>query len=246
LLLKKKKLKKKSKKKDKKEKVTCVKAPDYSLAPLVSQKGFNMVEPLPSVDEIQKQIQQRQLQAEEVHRQNQEAISQQKEVEKELIIAAGGSPNDVSRRAAHLKQQRELIIAKKKAERERKAKEYESEQEIQFASLLAEDTSSKGAAEGGGSRELTDDEKRHMLRAALGRDFKKGLRRDESERLSELHEDQDLDLKQHIYRVDSLREENLSREKEISREIDFQQEERQRNIQTAIASQLLESAGYEY
>jgi hypothetical protein len=44
-------------------------------------------------------------------------LSQQKQTEKELTTAAGVTNEDAARRAAYLKEQRDKLVAKKRAER---------------------------------------------------------------------------------------------------------------------------------
>jgi hypothetical protein len=230
--------KKKKKKKDKNRE----RGGQDTLGPLSAPKNLA---PLPSIEELQKQMQKRRSEAEEAFRRNQEALTQQKQTEKELTSAAGVTSEDAGRRAAYLKKQRDKLVAKKRAERESKAKAYEDEKEQGLASMMAE--AQQAAVQTGGAEakdssvaDQESEERRNMMRIALARRMKRDLLVSESERLRSMQEDQYADLDKQLRMVEGLREENRVREKELGDQIKRQQEQRFKNLQNSVATQVLE------
>jgi hypothetical protein len=157
--------------------------------------------PLPSVAELQAQMARKKAEAEAAFKRNQVALAQQKAAESELAEAAGVTADDTARRAAHLKQQRDKIVAKKRAERESKAKAYDDAREVEIAQMLKTgsgnrsgesaadagrgDSKSDGMSEGGEGGG-TEEERRAMMRVALARRMKQDLLIGEAERLTQM------------------------------------------------------------
>mmetsp|Transcript_34675 Transcript_34675/g.45854 ORF Transcript_34675/g.45854 Transcript_34675/m.45854 type:complete len:363 (-) Transcript_34675:775-1863(-) len=69
---------------------------------------------LPSLEELQKQMDSKRKQAQEAFKRNQEMLQQQLNAQQELRQQAGVTETDMERRARHLKAQRDKILAKKK------------------------------------------------------------------------------------------------------------------------------------
>jgi len=161
--------------------------------------------PLPSVAELQAQMARKRAEAEAAFKRNQEALAQQKAAEIELAEAAGVTADDTARRAAHLKQQRDKLLAKKRAERESKAKAYDDAREVEIAHMLKTggngsgsiNRNGEGAADAGGGGDSkgdgmsgsgggTEEERRAMMRVALARRMKQDLLIGEAERLTQM------------------------------------------------------------
>jgi len=162
--------------------------------------------PLPSIASLQNQMDKRRLEAEDTFRRNQELLHESRDKEKEMAKAAGVTPEDAARRAKYLKEQRDRLLAKKKAEREAKVKKYDEQQQQDMATMQAE-----AAAAGGGEAEqksetdMSVDEKRNMMRIALARRMKQDLIESEEERLSKMQAEQYSELDRKLRLVGKLR-----------------------------------------
>lgn len=237
--VKKDKKKKKSKRKDKER---GERGPGPStLGPLGPLSGGGKgLAPLPSLSELQEQMNRRRAEADAAFKRNQEALTAQRQAEKQLTEAAGVTPEDAARRAAHLKAQRDAILAKKRAERESKAKKYSEEKEQTLAARLKESQADQGPPQPDSPPDAKADvdvaeEQRQMMRVALARQMKRDLLLDESDRLRRLQEEQYSELDKQLRLVEALREENQVRERILGEAIRRQQEQRFRNLQQSVA-----------
>lgn len=160
--------------------------------------------PLPSIGDLQKQMNRRRQEAEEAFRRNQDSLTAQKNKEVELAKAAGVTEEDTVRRAEYLKAQRDKIIAKKKAEREAKAKAYSAENpssEVRAApeGLTLKNPHGFGGGEGAAEGKEEDEAdaggdgaegRRNAMRIALARRMKQDLLINEEQRLQQIQEEQ--------------------------------------------------------
>jgi len=211
---------------------------------------------LPSLEELQKQMDSKRKQAQEAFKRNQEMLQQQLNAQQELRQQAGVTETDMERRARHLKAQRDKILAKKKAEREAKAKEQaekEAERKAKMAeqiskaapeivrSVSTEELGEENSAPGGSGEGKFDpaDERRRLMRIALARRMKQDLLENEEERLTKMQAEQFNDLDRKLRLVEQLREENRQKENELNRAVQAQQQVRARNVQrSAVRAQM--------
>jgi len=78
------------------------------------------------------------------------------------------------------------------------------------------------------------------MRIALARRMKRDLLISESDRLRSMQEEQYSDLDKQLRMVEDLREENRLRERELGDQIKRQQEQRFKNLQNSVASQVVD------
>lgn len=242
--------KKKKKKKDKKEKKSKKEKQqhedaadtkdDASSLPTVQPLGRGVLgglrplgQPMKSIEELQADIARGKQQALETAQRNVELMEEQRKKAEELKLQAKLTEDDMQRRAEHLRRQRDLIIAKKKAEREqavRQAEGQEADMQDDFRKRMddmhkqsklmsGEEKDQAGGAEA--SQEETKDEardaeeRRVQMRIALAARMKRDLLLQEEERLNKMQSDQFSAFDEKLRRVEQLREENRTREGEV-------------------------------
>ena len=105
----------------------------------------------PSLGEMQEQMAERKKMAEEAFRKNHEMLAEQKMNQAKLQKEAKISEEDMRQRAEHLKQQRDKIIAKKKADREEGEEGKTTRQQGQRQRLGGADRESERPAEPAGA-----------------------------------------------------------------------------------------------
>ncbi len=258
VVVKKKKKKDKDKKKKKKKKLEA-KSGDggdglpgiggASLPPLGNLKGpLGGARPLGEIkplSELQDEMAERKKQAEEAFRKNHEMLLEQREQQEELRRQAKFTDEEMKKRAEHLKRQRDLIIAKKKAEREKAVKstmveENERTEEIKMRLEEERERRDESVAAGEGAVEQQSEEakgelsesdiRRQNMRIALAARMKRDMLLAEEERLSKMQSDQFAELDEKLRKVEELREENRLRENELKDAIKHNQELRAINM----------------
>ena len=207
--------------------------------------------PLKPIAALQEEMKNRKMQAEEAFRKNREMLYEQKRKQEELQKQARLTEDDMIRRAAHLKKQRDLIVAKKKAEREaaaRDARDAEAEKAEEFKRKIANfstgpaiakekgsssnDNAGQDAARREEAKDKDDaDERRANMRIALAANMKRNMLMAEEERLNKIQSDQFAELDEKLRKVEELREENRQREDELRAAIRHNQNIRAINIQ---------------
>lgn len=233
--------------KARKKKKAKTKEPPPPLQPPMGAAGglpsLNPRKPLPSISDLQRDMGARRRAAEETFRRNQDLLREQKLKEKELAVAAGVTEEDAQRRAQYLREQRDKLIAKKKAEREAKLKATADTTPARPVVGAASedfkaDVPSPTRADAGGGGGSEDDERRNMMRIALARRMKQDLLETEEERLNKMQAEQYSELDRKLRLVDRLREENRYKEAQLQHAIRQQQELRFRNLQHSIATDM--------
>ncbi|GMH88240.1 hypothetical protein TrST_g10308 [Triparma strigata] len=206
------------------------------------KKSFDS--PVKPLSELQDDMASRKKQAEEAFRKNHELLNEQKRQQEEMRKAAQLTEADMASRAMHLRRQRDLIVAKKKAEREKaadNARAKEAAQAEQFKQKIAnfnsgrdaEDSDKNKKDEGAketSSEDLTAQERRASMRIALAARMKRDMLIAEEERLTKLQSDQFAELDEKLKRVEELREENRMREDDLKEAIRQNQNLRALNI----------------
>jgi len=194
------------------------------------------------MEELQAQMNKRRVEAEEAFRRNQAMLREQKDKGKELAEAAGVSEEDAARRAAYLKEQRDKILAKKRAEREAKMKEFEEEREREMKKLhesmpdsLASQVDSAPGSESKSEADVLAEKRRNMMRIALAQRMKQDLIENEEERLAKMQAEQYSELDRQLRLVEQLRDENRRKEEELQHAIRAQQERRFHNLKKSLA-----------
>ena len=192
--------------------------------------------PLAALDEKKKQT-------EEVLRRTQDQLTAHRKQEEQLReqIISSVDPIEVERRARHMKEQRELLLGKKKAEREekvrleeeRRSKKHAADQEMLAESLERINAErfrdSKSEAKSSPGDESTE-ARRASLRNALARRMKMDLLDNEEAKLSQLQDTQFAELDRRLQQVEQLREDNRRREYILSKQMERQQAQIARNI----------------
>ena len=232
---------KKDKKKKKKEKLNLL-GPVGTLGSLNSRPVLGGIAPNKGLDEMASQMATRKKMAQEAFRKNHEMLQEQKQKEEEMRETAKITEEDMRKRTELLKRQRDMIIAKKKADREKAAKEAlkgeeEEKEKVREFKLFelkkkssapvetAEDT--KEDENDGG---MNADERRSAMRIALAARMKRDLLVAEEERLTKMQDDQFAELDAKLRRVEELRDENRMREEDLKEAILQNQKLRAINI----------------
>ncbi|GMI53522.1 hypothetical protein ScalyP_jg5450 [Parmales sp. scaly parma] len=202
----------------------------------------------PSLGEMQEQMAERKKMAEEAFRKNHEMLAEQKMNQAKLQKEAKISEEDMRQRAEHLKQQRDKIIAKKKADREKAVREAEEGEEqkkkefkkFQLIELKKKEKEEEGGGVGNGKNgngneekdeeQMTADERRQAMRIALAARMKRDMLVAEEERLTKMQHDQFAELDAKLRRVEELRDENRLREDDLKEAIRQNQNLRAMNI----------------
>lgn len=204
--------------------------------------------PLQSLDERRKIT-------EETLRRNMQQLEENRRHEEELRQKiAGIDPQEAQRRAEHMKRQRDLLVAKKKKEREQKVREEEErtakrrdadrevlEESLQRLGEQALHANQKGGdAKGGGDGDGPSEEelmemRRSSMRAALARRMRMNLIESEEERVSQMQEEQFSELDKKLKQVEQLREDNRKREMLLSKQLERQQALIARNMRLSAA-----------
>jgi len=188
---------------------------------------------------------------------------QEDAVRSQVAAQPGIDAEEVDRRARHMRQQRELLIAKKKAERdekvrleeERKAKEVAADggaaavledSRIRVEQGLNYLSPGKGGMGGdekglGPSADEIAEMRRATMRAALARRMKMDLIDAEDAKISQMQESQFSELDKKLKQVEQLREDNRKREFLMNKQLERQQAQIARNVRLSAAE--MDNAG---
>ncbi|GMI10635.1 hypothetical protein TrLO_g13805 [Triparma laevis f. longispina] len=201
--------------------------------------------PVKPLSELQDEMVSRKKQAEEAFRKNHEMLNEQRRQQEEMRKAAQLTEADIASRAMHLKRQRELIVAKKKAEREKAANNARAQEKAdaeQFKHKIANFSGGDGGGkskredesgakgETNNSEDLSANDRRASMRIALAARMKRDMLIAEEERLTKLQSDQFAELDEKLKKVEELREENRMREDDLKEAIRQNQNLRALNI----------------
>ncbi len=209
--------------------------------------------PLPGIKAagLAGELSEKKREVEGVMRKASEQLAGQRRNEEELRAQiAGVDPVEAERRARHLKEQRDLLLAKKKAEREAKVALEEDKKRRQESSPDAKaDTGklSKGfvgtldAKRGDGSKQAPTaeemaDMRRATMRMALARRMKIDLIESEEAKLAAIQDSQFEEYDRKLQQVEQMREDNRKREYVLSKQLEKQQEQIARNIKMSAAA----------
>lgn len=210
-------------------------------------KPLPSISALPAIGKLSDDLEDKKRSAEEAIRRNQEQLQQQRKQEEAIRKQISGiDPEEAERRAKHLSQQRDLLIQKKKQERdvkvrqeeERKAKSRsdssqvsEAVQKIQTDKDKERDQDSKGREE-----ELAEI-RRTTMRLALARRMKSnisdGLKQDEENNYN--NNNSFLELEKMEQTMEQLREDNRKRDYILTKQLEKQQAQIARNIRQSAA-----------
>lgn len=216
------------------------------IKPLKPLKGELKPLPLPS---MRGELLEKKKETEDLLRKSAAQLTSQRKNEEELRSKlAGLDPDEVERRAKHMKEQRELLLAKKKAEREKKVQAEEERKRKAAseddASNSMESPSKRGLANLMGnsasdaSNDLNDisneeiaEMRRATMRMALARRLKMDLVESEEAKVAAIQETQFSELDKKLKQVEQLREDNRKREYILAKQLERQQEQIARNIE---------------
>jgi len=175
-------------------------------------------------------------------RANEESMKQQL-VDKSAIDKEG-----LERRAKHLQEQRDLLIAKKKAEREEKVRvEEERRRKVSGGENDNEskstpkkknpflDAKNNDNEDTGINNEEIAEMRRATMRMALARRLKLDLIESEEAKVNALQETQFLELDKKLQQVEQLREDNRKREYILQKQMERQQDQIARNMEISAA-----------
>jgi len=231
------------------------------LPPVSMQKSGTLTSAkLPTLEELQKQMDERRQQAQDAFKKNQEMLKQQREAQEALRQQAQVTEEAMQQRARHLKEQRDRIVAKKKAEREARAKKAQEAEELkkaqqaekvakmQASSGLGSPLGSPAKEEKGGEVAALDyvEERRRLMRLALARRMKQDLIEQEEERLTKLQAEQFNDLDRKLRLVENLRDENRRKEEQLNHMMKKQQQMRAKNVQRSAARAQMEGDDFAF
>jgi hypothetical protein len=180
-------------------------------------------EPVPTreeVDRMNRELAEKKREVELAMRQNQQQNAERRANEEDLKSKLQQiDPLEAERRAAHMREQRDKLVAKKKAEREGKVREEEErtrkaqDERIdnrpvdflkQQAKLSGDDTEEPDNS-GGLTKEDIEESRRGAMRNALARRMKIGLIESEEARISNMQKAQFSELETKLKQVEQLR-----------------------------------------
>jgi hypothetical protein len=207
------------------------------LAPLPSITS----EPVPSREEVgrmQMELAEKKREAESVIRESQKQLASQRENEENLKSELNRmNPQEAERRAAHMREQRDRLIAKKKVERERKVQEEEERTRkanderldsrpdeffAQQAKITGPDDSDAKEDEMSGcgvTRAEIEESRRGAMRNALARRMKMGLIETEDQRVAKAQELKFAELENKLKQVEQLRIDSRMREQSLNQKL---------------------------
>ena len=159
---------------------------------------------------------------EEAIRKGAEQLQQQRKTEEELRNKVSGNidPEEMERRAKHMKEQRELLIAKKKAERERKVQaEDERKRKMADENRVKEDSSANNSNSNETESKAEADEIAEMRRATMRMALARRLKMDLLEGNEDSKSVEQNPLRANLQRVEQLREDNRKRENILTKQL---------------------------
>mmetsp|Transcript_27867 Transcript_27867/g.96297 ORF Transcript_27867/g.96297 Transcript_27867/m.96297 type:complete len:458 (-) Transcript_27867:261-1634(-) len=207
--------------------------------PMVGGRSAAVLGSLPSLAELQDQMRVKRKNAEETFRKNQELLREQNAQKKEMQASAGVTPEDMARRKQQLKEQRDFIVAQKKAARmERASKERADLPSGPIGEKLREEA--KGSPVGDPAADAA--KQRALMSKALARRFKQDLVESQHDRLKTM-EAQTTELDDKLRTVLELRLKNREKELQLQAAIEQHQQQRFKNIQLSVAREKSKGGG---
>jgi flagellar biosynthesis GTPase FlhF len=191
-----------------------------------------------SLSALSNDLEDRRKMAEETLRSSQKQLGDQRKQEDQLRSQLNqADPDEADRRAKHMREQRDRIVAQKKAEREAKVRR-EDEERSKVADEMVEAVQRvQAATDTEGKQEDSEvEKKRAAMRTALARRMKLDLIESEEAKIAKLQEDQFAELDRKLRQVEQLRSENKKRENVLSDQLRKQQQSIARNVQRSAAS----------
>lgn len=175
--------------------------------------------------------------AEETTRKNQQRVMEQMKARDEL--SSGLDEEEAERRARYMREQRDKLLQKKKAEREEKVR-LEKEKTTAAPAAPAVKNENKSAASDTDEESKYQEQQRDMLRLALARRMKQELYESEEAKAYQMHEEQFSQLDKKLQQVEKLRHENMQREQVLSDHLKRSQAQMARNVQRSAANMRLD------
>jgi hypothetical protein len=185
---------------------------------------------------------------EDAIRRNHEQLAFQRKQEVELRSKlADIDPEEAERRAQHMREQRDILISKKKIEREKKVQvesekksKTSAEDDFALADAVHHIRSSYNNTDGAKNAEQKSEDlnelRRSSLRMALARRMKNDLFKNEEAKMSLMQEEQFSELDKKLLQVEQLREDNKKREYIMSKQLERQQAQIARNVRLSAAN----------
>lgn len=239
-------------------KTSSTKLEPLALKPL---SGFRA--PLPAIG-LGANLDEKKRVVEDVLKQGQQQLASQRKQEENLRQqVAGIDPVEAEKRAAYMREQRDRLLAMKKAEREKKVAA-ETEKKAKMSSAgespqppkavaeliqrnVRDSSTSTARADAKGQNDEANAEaeaRRSDLRNALARRMKLDLLEKEEEKFNAAQEQQFTALDKRLQQVEQTREDNRKREYILSKQIERQKAYIAKNIQMSAAS-LNQSDGFD-
>lgn len=190
-------------------------------------------EPVPTREEMDKmneELAKKKREVELVIRQNQQQLAEKRAAEDDLKSKLQQmDPNEAERRAVHMREQRDRLLAKKKAEREAKVRaeeeRFRNEQDeridnrpvdfLKQQAKLGSDDSEEKTDPSGFTKEEVEESRRGAMRNALARRMKLGLVESEESRISNMQKAQFSELENKLKQVEQLRSDSRLRDQAI-------------------------------
>lgn len=157
---------------------------------------------------------------EAIIRKGAEQLQQQRKTEEELRTKMNGvDPEEAERRAKHMKEQRELLLAKKKAERERKVQaEDERKRKMADENPAKEESGPVPSSPAADSKQEAD-EIAEMRRATMRMALARRLKMDLLEGNDDAKGVEQNPLRANLQKVEQLREDNRKREQILTKQL---------------------------
>lgn len=214
------------------------------------------LKPLPAISKMSAELEDRRKQAEELLQRNAEQFVEKRKLEEQLreqvkVVSSNAANSgkmtdaqlELEKRAKHMREQRDKIIAAKKLEREKKVLEEAARNQAAnengkpaVPNYVAEAFASANIgndAKGTTTMVVVTDEseaKRNAMRLALARRLKMDLLESEEQKLFKQQEEQFADLDRQLQQVEQLRQENRQREMILAEQLKRQQNAIARNV----------------
>lgn len=235
------------------------KTPLAPLAPLSLGGNLRLrseAKPLPSIGAAPAlaaaaELEEKKRAAEDALKRSAEQLATQRRREEELRTTVTAiDAAEAERRAQHMQRQRELLVAKKKAEREAKLAQQAATDDRAdakgdgraldaktVAALLQERSAEEKEvlAQGASAADVAE-LRRQNLRQALAKRLKSDVRQDETAKQVALQESQFAQLDQKLRQVEDMREEHRQREALLAKQLEKQKQQIARNVELSAAS----------
>lgn len=237
-----------------------LKAPLAPLAPLSSLGGLKLrgeAKPLPSishnhsanVEAAAQELEMKRRQAEKALQESAQQLQAQRRQEthfRDAVVSQGLlDPAEAQRRAEHMQRQRDLLLAKKKADRaakletaaaDAKKSETVSTADAKMVAQFLAERDAEMKDDNSSNSNNNADLKRQNLRLALARRLKSDIRQEEMAKQVAAQETQFAELDTKLRQVEEMREEHRKRELLLAKQLEKQKEQIARNIELSAAA----------